>query len=143
MTRRGATASPAAARRQAAVSDDGYEEVPVLNPADAERKIQEISDRIAKGVRVVTTAERDAKARRREFDLAYAHAYKRAEGPVHQRRYEADIASMPHREAAENAEIAFRHAERTARALERELMAWQSVNSNLRAMFGAAGTGQR
>src|ERR1700683_4215861 len=129
--------------RRAAMDDDGFEAVPVLNPADAERKIQDISDRIAKGVRVVTAAERDAKARRRAFDLAYAHAYKRAEGPAHERRYEADIAAMPHREAAENAEIAFRHAERTARALEKELMAWRSVNSNLRAMFGVAGVGQR
>ena len=125
------------------MGDEDFEEVPVLNPADVERRIQEISDRIAKGVRVVTAAEREAKAKRRDFDLSYAYAYKRAEGPVHARRYEADIQSMPHREAAENAEIAFRHAERTARALEKELMAWQSVNSNIRAMYGAAGVGQR
>lgn len=115
----------------------------VLNPADAESKIAEISDRIARGVSVVTGAERDAKARRREFDLAYAHAYKKAEGPVHERRYTAEIAAMPHREAAENAEIAFRHAERTARALEKELAAWQSINSNIRSMYGVAGVGQR
>lgn len=109
----------------------------VLNPVDAERKIEELSGRIARGVSVVTSAEREAKARRRAFDLAYAHAYKRAEGPVHERKYAADIESMPHREEAENAEIAFRHAERTARALEKELIAWQSINSNIRAMYGA------
>ena len=115
----------------------------VLNPVDAESKIQEISDRIARGVGIVTAAEREAKARRRESDLAYAHAYKKAEGPVHERRYAADIAAMPHREAAENAEIAFRHAERTARALEKELAAWQSINSNIRSMYSVAGVGQR
>jgi hypothetical protein len=116
----------------------------VLNPVDTESKIAEISERIAKGVGVVTAAEREAKARRREFDLAYAHAYKKAsDQPAHQRRYDADITAMPHREAAENAEIAFRHAERTARALERELAAWQSINSNIRSMYGVAGVGQR
>ena len=47
---------------------------------------------------------------------------------------------MPHREAAENAEIAFAHAQRTARALEKELAAWQSINTNVRAMWGAAGS---
>lgn len=114
------------------------EEVPVINPADSEAWIRETSNRIAKGVRVVTAAEREAKAARRAFDLAYAQAYKRTEGPVHVRRYEADIASMPHRETAENA---FKHAERTARALERELFAAMAVNSNIRSMYGAAGVG--
>ena len=45
---------------------------------------------------------------------------------------------MPVREAAENAEIAFRHAERTAKALEKELIAWQSIASSIRTMYGAA-----
>lgn len=111
--------------------------VGVLNPVDAEKKIEELSDRIAKGVRVVSGAEREAKAKRRDFDLAYAHAYKRAEGPVHERKYTADIESMHHREAAENAELAYRHAERTAKALEKELIAWQSIASSIRTMYGA------
>lgn len=118
-------------------------EVPVLNPVDVERKIEEISNRIAKGVAVVTKAEKDARDKRRAFDLAFAHAYKRAEGPAHERKYTAEIEAMPHREAADNAEIAFKHAERTAKALEKELFAWQSINGNIRAMYGSAGVGQR
>jgi hypothetical protein len=119
---------------------DDSEQTPVLNPVDSEAWIRQVSDRIAKGVRIVTAAEREAKQKRREFDLAYAYAYKQADGePAHQRKYSADIASMPHRQAAENAEIAFRHAERTARALERELMAAMAVNSNIRQMYGVAG----
>lgn len=114
-------------------------ETPVWNPVDIERRIEDTANRIARGVSVITTAEREAKARRRDYDLAYAHAYKASEGPVHERRYAADITAMPHREAAENAEIAFHHAERTAKALEKELFAWQSINSNVRAMYGAAG----
>jgi hypothetical protein len=109
----------------------------VLNPVDAERKIQELSDRIAKGVGVVSAAERDSRAKKRAFDLAYAHAYKKAEGPVHERRYTADILTMAQREEADIAEISFKHAERTAKALEKELLAWQSINNNLRAMYGA------
>ncbi len=70
----------------------------VLNPVDAERKIQELSDRIAKGVGVITSAERDARTKKRAYDLAYAHAYKKAEGPVHERRYTADILTMAQRE---------------------------------------------
>jgi hypothetical protein len=115
----------------------------VLNPVDVERKIQEVSNRIATGVGVITSAEREAKAKRRAFDLAFAHAIKRAEGAAYLKKYEADIHTMPHREEAENAEIALKHAERTAKALEKELFAWQSINGNIRAMYGAAGVGQR
>lgn len=118
-------------------------ETPVLNPVDVEHKIQEVSNRIARGVSIVTSAEREARDKRRAFDLAFAYAYKRAEGPAHERKYAAEIEAMPHREAADNAEIAFKHAERTAKALEKELFAWQSINGNIRAMFNSAGVGQR
>lgn len=115
----------------------------VLDPVTAERKIQEVSNRIARGVGIVTSAEREARDKRRLFDLAFARAYKQAEGPAHERKYTAEIEAMPHREAADIAEIAFKHAERTAKALEKELFAWQSINGNLRAMFNSAGVGQR
>ncbi len=113
------------------------DEIPVHNPVDAERRIEELANRIARGVSVVTAAEREARARRREADLAYAHAYLNADGPAHERRYAADIASMPAREAAELAELAFRHAERTAKALEKELVAMQSVAASIRTMFAS------
>jgi hypothetical protein len=97
----------------------------VLNPVDAETKIQELADRIAKGVGVVTAAERESRA------------YKQAAGSIKERELTAEIQTMPFREEADNAEIAYRHAERTAKALEKELLAWQSINSNMRAMYGA------
>jgi hypothetical protein len=59
---------------------------------------------------------------------------------VNERKYTAEITAMPHREAAEIAELALHHAERTAKALERELFAWQSILNSVRAMYGAAGT---
>lgn len=113
------------------------DETQVHNPVTIERRIEETVNRIANGVKVVTAAERTAREKRRLFDLAYAHAYKKADGAAHLRRYEADILTMAQREEADNAEIAFKHAERTAKALEKELLAWQSINSNIRAMYGA------
>lgn len=115
----------------------------VHNPADVERKIEETKNRIAVGVKVVTAAERAMRKAKRDLDLAYAYAYKRHDGPAHEKRYAADIEAMPHREAADDAEIAFHHAERTAKALERELFAWQSILNSVRDMWNAAGTGQR
>lgn len=120
--------------------DDG--EVPVLNPADAEAWIREVKNRIAKGVKVVTQAEATMKAKKRAFDLAYAHAFKNAEGSDTHRKHSAVIEAMPEREKLDNAEIAFQYAKRTAEALERELFAAMAINSNIREMYKAAGVGE-
>jgi hypothetical protein len=106
-----------------------------LNPVDVEHEINKIRERIANGVRVVSEAEERAKAARREFDLAFAHAYKQAEGSIPDRKYQAQIDTMPLREAAENAEIAFSYAERTSWALKDELSALQSIGASVRAMY--------
>lgn len=107
------------------------------NPVDVERRIEETAARIARGVRVVSDAEREMKAAKRDFDLAMAFALKKAEGPEYLRKAQAAIDTMPHRERAENAELTYKHAVRTADALERELYAWQSILNSVRAMYGA------
>jgi hypothetical protein len=107
----------------------------VLNPVDLEQKIQEISRRIHSGVHVVTKAEQDAREKRRLYDLAYARAYQAFKGPAHEKRYAAEEATTEQRGVAEDAEVVFRHAERTARALENELRATQSIGASVRAMY--------
>jgi hypothetical protein len=118
------------------------EERSVHDPVSVEGKIEETKNRIAAGVKIVTAAERDMRAKKRAFDLAYAHAYKKADGSIKDREYEADIVTMPHREAADNAEIAYKHAARTAEALEKELFAWQAILKSVSAMYNAAGVGR-
>jgi hypothetical protein len=118
---------------------DDNGQVPVLNPADAEAWIRHVSNRIAKGVKIVTDAEAEMKAKKRAYDLAFAYAYKKAEGPEQFRKQTATIEAMPHREEADNAEIAYRYAQRTAEALERELFAAMAINRNIISMYGAAG----
>ena len=46
---------------------------------------------------------------------------------------------MPHRAVAEDAEIAYRHAVRTAESLEKELYAWMGILKSSTAMIAAAG----
>lgn len=91
-------------------------------------------------MKIVTAREKEMKDKKRAFDLSWAYAIKNAEGPEYIRKSEAAIATMPHREEADNAEIAYKHAIRTADALERELFAWQSILNSVRAMYNAAGT---
>jgi hypothetical protein len=114
----------------------------VLNPADIERHIQEISRRIHEGVKVVSGAERDAREKRRLYDHAFAVEYMKYDGPAHAKKYAAEVATTEQRATAEDAEVVFRHAERTARALENELRATQSIGASVRSMYaGERGVG--
>jgi hypothetical protein len=114
----------------------------VHDPVAVEQKIEETKNRIAAGVKIVTGCEKELRAKKRAFDLAYAYAYKNAEGSIKDREYTADIQTMPHREEADNAEIAFKHAARTADALDKELFAWQAILKSVVAMYNAAGAGR-
>jgi hypothetical protein len=109
----------------------------VHDPASVEQKIEETKNRIAAGVKIVTAAERDMRAKKRDFDLAWAYSMKHTEGPEYLRKAEAAIDTMPRREEADNAEIAYKHAVRTAESLEKELFAWQAILKSVCAMLGA------
>ena len=111
----------------------------VGDPAEVERFIEETKNRIAAGVKIITAAEREMKARQRDFDNAWAHAIKNAEGPEYLRKAEATIMTAAYREKADDAKIAFGHAERTADALNKELFSWQAILKSVTALLGAAG----
>lgn len=106
-----------------------------LNPADIEQAIRETANDIARGVRVVSAAEAEAREKARIYDRAFAAAYLAAEGPAHEKKYRAELATAAERDAAEIAELAFKHAERTAKSLEAKLRAYQSVGASIRTMF--------
>lgn len=107
----------------------------VLNPVDIEQVIRETADRIAKGVSVVSNAEAKAREASRSYDRAYAAAYLRAPGPSHEKKYRAELDTEAERDAVDVAELAFKHAERTAKALESKLRAYQSVGASVRTMY--------
>lgn len=109
----------------------------VLNPVAIEKGIRACADRIHDGVKVVTEREKLAREANRAYDRAFASAYLAADGPAHERKYRAELATVKERDARDVAEVAFRYAERTARAVEAELRAWQSVGASVRAMYGA------
>jgi hypothetical protein len=111
----------------------------VLNPVAIEQQIGAVVEEIARGVRIVTNAEYKAADLRRAYDMAFALAYGAAEGSIQDRKYAAELATIEQRHQAEHAEIAFRHAQRTARALERKLDALRSQGASVRAMYDVAG----
>lgn len=110
----------------------------VLNPVDIERSIRETANDISRGVRVVSEAEREYREKVRAYDRAFASAYLAAEGPQYEKKYRAELATGAERDAMDVAELAFKHAERTAKSLEAKLRAFQSVGASVRQMYGAA-----
>jgi hypothetical protein len=109
----------------------------VLNPVEVERAIRETANDIARGVRVVSDAEKEARRTRVVYDRAFAQAYLEAEGPAHEKKYRAELATKTERDAMEIADLAFRHAERQARALDGKLRAFQSIGASVRQMYAA------
>lgn len=115
----------------------------VVNPVTVEQNIRTCSERIAKGVAVCDERYRLYLAADRAHDVAVARAYLEHEGPAHEKKYAAELATRREREARDEADAAYRYADRQAKALVEELRAWQSVGASVRAMYGVAGRGER
>ena len=114
----------------------------VWNPVEVEDRIREISNRISKGVGVCDERYQAHLAAERLYDAAYAQAYLDHSGPAHEKRYAAELATLDERKARDEADAAYRYADRRARALENELRAMQSVGASIRAMYATAGRGE-
>lgn len=115
----------------------GYQ-VP-LNPVDVEALIDDIRQRIARGVRFVSDAEEEATNKGAAYDRAYAHAFLAHDGPQTEKKVAAEVdpAVIKARDERDVADLAFRHARRGAESLRDQLSALQSISKSMIAMYGA------
>lgn len=114
----------------------------LYSPVAVENAIRECANRIGKGVTVCGNAYAAFLEADHVYDKAFARAYLAAEGPVHERKYTAELATDAQRSARDIADAAYKYADRTARSVEAELRAWQSVGASVRQMYGVAGRGE-
>ncbi|MFC8531882.1 hypothetical protein [Nocardia sp. NPDC057227] len=112
------------------------------SPEKVDLAIAACANRIANGVKVCDERYTTYLQADHAYDVAYAHAYLNAEGPAHAKKYEAEIATENERRARDVADAAYRYADRTARAVQDELRALQSVGASIRAMYQVAGRGE-
>lgn len=115
--------------------------VPV-NPAQIEEAIRQCANRIAKGVGIYAERYEAFLAADAAYEWAYHEAFDRYDGPAHSKKSHAVLATKAERTARDRADVAFRYADRRAKALEYELRAWQSVGASVRQMYGVAGRGE-
>jgi len=116
--------------------------VDVLNPVSVEQAIRECSNRISKGVIACNRTYIEFLDADRHFDAAVARAFFNSEGSVEARKHAVVLATIDEREARDAADAAYRYCDRTAKALENELRAYQSLNASLRAQYQIAGVGE-
>lgn len=114
----------------------------VLNPVDIERAISDCANRISQGVMVCGRQYEAFLTADRDYDRAFAHAYMDHDGPAHEKKYAAELATTDERAARDVADAAYRYADRQAKALENELRAYQSVGASVRAMYSVSGRGE-
>lgn len=111
----------------------------VLNPVQVEQAIQGLANRIGKGVRIVSNAYATYLDADRAYEQAFARAYMAHDGPAHEKRYAAELATEQQRAERDKADVAYRYADRTAKALENELRAYQSIGASVRTMYASGG----
>ena len=114
----------------------------VLNPVEVEQAIRDAANTVAEGVAVVSQrleAYRNAQWR---FDQKWAGTYLTAEGPVEERKQQCVLACATEQAQLDVAEVAYKFAERKARAAESTLSAYQTLSRSITAMYGAAGRGE-
>lgn len=112
------------------------------NPVRVESSIRDVAARISRGVSVC--AERYAAYLNadRAYEQAFARAYMAHQGAAHERKYAAVLATGAEQETRDAADVAYRYADRQAKALENELRALQSVGASIRSAYAVAGRGE-
>lgn len=114
-----------------------------LTPPELEARLAACVNRIAHGVSVCDQRYRARLEAAAGYDRAFARAYLAHEGPAHEKRYAAELATEAERSARDVADAAHRYADTTSRALRDELEALRSLGASLRAQFATAGVGER
>jgi hypothetical protein len=113
------------------------------NPAQVEQAIYEAAQRIAKGVTICGKAYSAFLKADAAYDKAVAISYLNAEGPAHERKYRATLATEAERDARDVADAAYKLTERNHRAIQSELDALRSIGTSVRQAYQSAGVGER
>lgn len=114
-----------------------------LTPVMLEQHILHTSNRIAQSAGECNTRYKAFLEADRLFDRAFAQAYMAHDGPQAEKKYAAEIATTEERERRDVADAAHRYADRLSKALQSELLAFQSLNKSVLAQYQVAGVGER
>ncbi len=113
-----------------------------FSPVQIERAIHDVANRIAASVKVCADRYGEYLEADRVYEWAFHEASDNCDGPAHTKKSRAVLATKKERRARDIADVAYRYADRLAKALESELRAWQSVGASTREAYRVAGRGE-
>lgn len=112
----------------------------LTTPLEVEREMLEINRRIGNAPNVIKEHHNRVREAKATYKMAWALAYRNAEGTQLDRRAEADLATADELDALDQAEIEYKFVQDTFDSLKTKLRALQSVSSLMKAsMFGPQG----
>lgn len=114
----------------------------VFNPVSVEAAIRECANRISNGVIECNRTYKAFLQADHEYDLAFARAWAKDNGPANARKYVCELQTVEERQKRDNADAVYRFSDRQAKALEAELRSWQSVGASIRQAYGVSGRGE-
>ena len=114
----------------------------IKTPDQIINDLEEVRNHAARGARELEKAERDFLAAKREHDREYALAYKRASGPVEDRKQQAVIDSDSFAQAMDDAQIVLNYVKAKARSLDSQQSNLQTQARLVEITFRLAGVGQ-
>ena len=116
---------------------------PVKTPDSIVRELDSIKNEVAKRARDIEQSEREYLATKREYDREYALAYRRASGPVEDRKQQAALDADSFAGARDDALVLFNYRRQRAKDLDQGQMNLQSQARLVEITYRLAGTGER
>lgn len=113
----------------------------IVTPDQIIRALEEVRNHAARGPRELEKAEADYLAAKRQYDREYAVAYKRADGPVEDRKQQATIDADSFAQAMDDAQIILNYVKAQSRSLDSQQSNLQTQSKLVEITYRLAGVG--
>lgn len=115
----------------------------IVTPDQVIGELEAVRNDAARGPRELEKAERAYLVAKRQFDREYALAYKRADGPVEDRKQQATIDADSFAQAMDDAQIILNYVKAHSRSLDSQQSNLQTQAKLVEITYKLAGVGQR
>ena len=116
---------------------------PIKTPDSIIRELDSIKNEVAQRARDIEQAERDYLSAKREYEREYALSYRRASGPVEDRKQQAALDAESFAGARDDALVLFNYRRQRSKDLDQGQMNLQSQARLVEITYRLAGTGER
>ena len=126
-----------------AETEKGESMTEIVTPDQIISELSAVRNESARGPRELERAERDYLIAKRQYDREYALAYKRASGPVEDRKQQAIIDADSFAQAMDDAQIALNYVKAQSRSFDSQQSNLQTQAKLVEITYRLSGVGER